>query len=56
MSFLIWKDKVDQILLQKVGFSSDDLTDWLWRDAFDDSLTPEQAVEAFSFDVGLPDF
>jgi len=43
--FREWMREVDAYLEQRLGMSSDDLPDWLYRDDYDDGLSPEEAAE-----------
>jgi hypothetical protein len=45
MDFDVWKAKVDDRLVSKVGVSSDDLPDIPYRDLFDTGCTPEEAAD-----------
>ena len=47
MTFDQWMKQVDALLIRWHGLASDDLPDWEWMDAFEDELSPEEAVEAF---------
>ncbi len=40
-----WMLMVDAVLLQTAGVDSNDLSDWTYRDAFDDEMPPEEAAE-----------
>lgn len=44
MSFEQWMKEVDQTLVDNIGFSSEDLRDRRWRDAFDDDAPPLEAI------------
>lgn len=56
MSFQKWMSEVDDVVNGFCGLSYNDLPDWRWRDAFNDGMTPEEAVmdcleeEGFHFD------
>lgn len=40
-----WMLMVDAILSQTAGVDSNDLSDWTYRDAFDDEMSPEEAAK-----------
>jgi hypothetical protein len=44
-SFEQWMREVDRLISAKLGISSGDMRDRLWRDAYEDDLTPKEAVE-----------
>lgn len=44
MTFENWMEKVDNILELTIGLASDELPDYLYRDAHDQGRTPLQAV------------
>lgn len=50
MTFENWKRIVDRRLEKVIGLSSDFLTDWHWRDAYDEGMTPNEAVAQFIVD------
>jgi hypothetical protein len=50
-SFNAWMAEVDKLLGSKVGVTSQDLPDACWRDAFDDGMTAEQAIEIANEDA-----
>lgn len=39
-----WMEAVDRIFLLKIGMTSGDLRDRLWRDSYDSGATPEEAI------------
>ena len=47
MKFLDWMKKVDQAISNRVGLTSADLSDWYWKDRFDDGASPQEAAEEF---------
>lgn len=47
IGFEKWMKSVNEILVKKLGLSSDDLPDFLWMDIFEDGLTPRNAFESF---------
>jgi len=51
--FESWLRAVDALCVAKVGLSIFDLGDYLWRDAFDDELTPLEAFRNFAEDGGI---
>ena len=56
MSFKEWMDRVDDALLNAVGVCHRDLADWMYRDAFDDGFTPDDAAWEVLQDNGLDQF
>lgn len=50
--FGAWMWKVDQIIVNAIGFGVYDIGDRMWRDSYDDCSTPLQAVEDL---IGDPD-
>jgi hypothetical protein len=40
-----WMEAVDRVLLRKVGFTSSDLPDVLYRDWYDDGVTAAEAAD-----------
>ena len=40
--FQEWMKEVDKLLGNSVGMTSDELPDYLYRDAFDDDLEPDE--------------
>jgi hypothetical protein len=55
MDFEQWMRKVDSVLLRRIGVTSGDCRDRLWRDHFEDELTPEEAVECEFGDLDNPE-
>jgi hypothetical protein len=41
-----WLKKCDKIVSRKAGLGLDDLPDAMWRDYFDDGLTPIDATDS----------
>jgi hypothetical protein len=51
LTFSNWLDKVDRILIQKIGLTQQDLDDFNSYDAWDSEMTPEEgAFECMSGD------
>lgn len=50
MTFSNWFAQVDNAAEQTFGLSVHDLPDGTWRDYFDDGLSPQEAVEAYTED------
>lgn len=46
MTFEQWKSGCNIIVIDKIGLSLNDMPDALWRDYYDDGLTPQQAVDS----------
>lgn len=44
MNYKEWLSEVDKVLNQKIGLVTDDLNDWLSRDAYETGYTPIQAA------------
>jgi hypothetical protein len=44
--FGVWLRLVDARLGKSLGIGHRDLSDWTWRDAFDDGLSPKEAAVA----------
>jgi hypothetical protein len=42
--FAHWLKRVDALLLRRLGVTHLDIADRLWRDAFDDGVTPAEIV------------
>lgn len=42
-----WLSDMDVIFTKVFGLSYQDYPDWGWRDAFEDGLSPSEAVEAY---------
>ena len=40
-----WVNKVDSILIATIGLCSNDMPDCLWRDMYQDDMTPQDAIE-----------
>lgn len=45
MTYEQWLDSVDQSVKEQVGVSIHDLTDFRFRDAFDDGCKPESTAQ-----------
>jgi hypothetical protein len=43
--FGAWMYLVDRRLVRRIGFTSSDLEDWTYRDAFDGGMSPAEAAE-----------
>lgn len=59
MNFKEWMKEVDAQINKLIGFglTSDDLADYLYDDAYDDGLTPEEAaIEAIKNDANMAGF
>jgi len=54
-NFDAWFKQVDEHLIAHIGLGAYDLRDRLWYDAYDDGLTPEEAVEDLCGDVNDPE-
>lgn len=44
-SFRSWFSEVNSILSEILGLSALDMEDYLWRDDFEDDLTPKEGIE-----------
>jgi hypothetical protein len=44
MTFDSWTERIDYLLMQKIGLYSSDLPDQEYMDMYEDGLTPVQAV------------
>ena len=44
-TFKEWMKRVDEILFDHIGFTSEDLRDRCWRDEYDGEATPREAIE-----------
>ena len=42
--YKLWKAKLNQLLLLSMGVECDDLPDWGYVDAFDEGLSPSEAL------------
>lgn len=47
VKFEAWMREVNRICAERLGVYADDLVDWTWRDAFDDGMTAEEALDLF---------
>lgn len=47
LDFEQWLTDMDVIFVLHYGLSYKDFPDWTWRDAFDDGMSPSEAVEAY---------
>jgi hypothetical protein len=45
MKFEAWKEELNTIFVGEFGMDSDSFEDYLWRDAWEDGLSPEEAFE-----------
>ena len=45
LTFQQWMREVDQILVDHIGFSSEDLRDRMWRSSYDAGDLPANAIE-----------
>jgi hypothetical protein len=54
-TFASWKKQVDQILLTKIPFTSDDLPDAAWADYHEDGLSPVEAIDSALDDAWYDD-
>lgn len=54
-SFRSFMSQVNSILVWRIGVAAQDLPDYLWRDCYDDGLSPEEAVDDF-LDDNAADF
>ena len=45
LTFQQWMREVDQILVDHIGFSSEDLRDRMWRVSYDAGDLPTEAIE-----------
>lgn len=50
--FAEWLNTVDQMVVQTAGLSMFDFPDALWRDHFDDGLSPRDAIETVAENDG----
>lgn len=46
MTYKQWTNKVDQVMISVFGLGHSDLPDALWRDKFEDGLSPVEAIES----------
>ena len=46
MTYKHWITKVDQVMISVFGLSHSALPDALWRDKFDDEMSPVDAIES----------
>lgn len=56
MRYEEWLRHVDRALERRTGVCLDDMPDWLSRDAFDEGLTPNEAVDVCLEQTGFFDF
>ncbi|MBU2685534.1 MAG: hypothetical protein KKF27_20025 [Gammaproteobacteria bacterium] len=42
-----WMKVVDSLICDELGVGVNDLPDYLWRDAYDDGIAPEDAAEDY---------
>jgi hypothetical protein len=45
MKFEAWKQELNTLFVGEFGMDSDSFEDYLWRDAWEGWLTPEQAFD-----------
>lgn len=48
MEYKEWKCEVNKALIKKIGLSTDDLPDYMYRDAFDNGMTIDEVVREVS--------
>lgn len=48
LNFNEFMNKVDEIIISKIGLTSADLDDYNWYDEYECGSTPEEAVENFA--------
>lgn len=53
MSFQSWMKRVNEKCVEITGLTTLDFEDYRWRDAYEDELLPEQALEDFFHETGL---
>lgn len=46
-AFAAWLQLVDDCIMDQLGVGVFDLTDYMWRDAYDDERSPADAVDDF---------
>jgi len=51
--YVKWMNDVEKIIVGKIGVSAADLTDWGFRDAFDNEMSPCQLADKLLKDNGL---
>ena len=42
-----WMKVVDSLICDELGVGVNDLPDYLWRDAYDDGIAPQDAAEDY---------
>lgn len=42
-----WMKVVDSLICDQLGVGAGELPDYLWRDAYDDGIAPEDAAEDY---------
>ena len=42
-----WLAAMDKLFVVEYGLSYQDFPDWGWRDAYEDGLNPEEAVQSY---------
>jgi hypothetical protein len=50
MNFDEWMRMVDQLLIAKVGMSSESIPDFMWYDLYSEKYTPAEAFETWCED------
>lgn len=53
MSFDEWIGKVDAFLIAEIGLSHMDMEDWLWYDAYESGMKPEDEAKEFLYEQGV---
>ena len=53
MTFDQWKHAVDMMLQRQCGFTSDDLPDHAYYDAWEDGVSPEEVSREVLYDYGF---
>jgi len=52
--FQEWLEVVDTIVMETAGVSTFDLADYLYYDAYDDGVDPDEVAEAVLHEEGFP--
>lgn len=55
MTFEKWKEAVDELLVEAVGFGSDDLVDCCYREWYDEGLEPRSIIGDVLRENDVPD-
>lgn len=53
-SFASYMKEIDQILTRKCGLGVNDLADYLYADAFDNEIDPEEVADEVLAENGFP--